>query len=273
MNIVATTADNSHFYMPLGNSADISAADFIVFEDPRQKAIRDSLEKANSTNRLRQALARQDAPDGQPAVEHGHQDGAERQAERRNATNPRPSRRQPAQRTRQRHDQPTRQSAEQRFHDLRRLRHHGRQLPFFAEEFRYAHVCHRRRQPHPVDGRSGQRAGRHHGRLQAEGLAGPAARGRGAELSAQRPGGLHHPAVRTADATGYHVRCDRPERRPGNPKRYPELDEYAGDDVDPIPVAAGHAEFLCRQFVHEPEPEHRRHGRDRDPASTSCRTN
>lgn len=58
MNIVATTADNSHFYMPLGNSADISAADFIVFEDPRQKAIRDSLEKANSTNRLRQALAR-----------------------------------------------------------------------------------------------------------------------------------------------------------------------------------------------------------------------
>lgn len=54
MDIVATTDDNSRFYMPLGNSSDISAADFITFEDPRRKARADSLSAVSRRHQLLQ---------------------------------------------------------------------------------------------------------------------------------------------------------------------------------------------------------------------------
>ena len=44
MDIVAASAENTRFFLPLGNGgSDISAADFIVFEDQAKRAADDSL--------------------------------------------------------------------------------------------------------------------------------------------------------------------------------------------------------------------------------------
>ena len=53
MDITASTAGNSRFFMPLGNGTDIAAADFIVFETPKQRAAIDSLNRANRSRRER----------------------------------------------------------------------------------------------------------------------------------------------------------------------------------------------------------------------------
>ena len=56
MDIVAASAENTRFFLPLGNGgSDISAADFIVFEDPAKRAADDSL---RSVSRRRQFLSR-----------------------------------------------------------------------------------------------------------------------------------------------------------------------------------------------------------------------
>ncbi len=44
MNIIASTAGNSQFFLPLSGESNISAADFIVFEDPVSKQHTDSLQ-------------------------------------------------------------------------------------------------------------------------------------------------------------------------------------------------------------------------------------
>ena len=51
MDITASTAGNSRFFMPLGNGTDISAADFIVFQTPEQRAVKDSLTQINRSRR------------------------------------------------------------------------------------------------------------------------------------------------------------------------------------------------------------------------------
>lgn len=51
MDVVATTDNNSQFFLPLGN-ATVSEADFIVFETPEQRAVADSITTLRARRRL-----------------------------------------------------------------------------------------------------------------------------------------------------------------------------------------------------------------------------
>ncbi|MFQ8803889.1 MAG: translocation/assembly module TamB domain-containing protein [Alistipes indistinctus] len=52
MNIVASTAGNSQFFLPLSGASNISAADFIVFEDPVSKQRTDSLHRMSRRKQI-----------------------------------------------------------------------------------------------------------------------------------------------------------------------------------------------------------------------------
>ena len=65
MNIVASTAGNSQFFLPLSGASNISAADFIVFEDPASKRRTDSLHRMSRRKQIllnRKARLRNTAP-------------------------------------------------------------------------------------------------------------------------------------------------------------------------------------------------------------------
>ena len=65
MNIVASTAGNSQFFLPLSGVSNISAADFIVFEDPASKRRTDSLHRMSRRKQIllnRKARLRNTAP-------------------------------------------------------------------------------------------------------------------------------------------------------------------------------------------------------------------
>lgn len=194
MDIVAASAENTRFFLPLGNGgSDISAADFIVFEDPAKRAADDSL---RSVSRRRQFLSRRMGRESFRS-DMDIKMALDIRPNARDAADARSGRRQRAARARQRNAEPACQSGGQGVYDLWRLRYYGGKLSFLASEFRHAQLSDSGRKQHSVDGRSGRRVGEHHRRVQTEGIAGSAAQRerRRAEPAAQRARGVYYPAV------------------------------------------------------------------------------